>query len=66
MSELVEWNVGYHDDQGAFHQAADGAATVFGESRAKQLAKKLGHPYRLFHWRSKLEPAEHKAQEWRA
>lgn len=59
MSEKVEWRVGYYDDERKFRAGADGAATVFGKTRAQQLARKLGPHYRLFHWQTMLEPDEY-------
>jgi hypothetical protein len=64
VSEQVEWRVGYFEgDQ--FHSAQDGAQSVFGLTNAQKLAKKLGAPYQLFHWRTNLSPAEHEAAQAR-
>lgn len=61
MSEQVEWLVGYFDEQNRFHKGHDGAQSVFSLTSAQKLAKKLGPPWSLFHWRTNLSPAEHEA-----
>lgn len=63
MSEQVEWRVMYEDEHGAWHNAQDGAQSIFGLTSAKKLAERLGPPFSLFHRRSMLPPAEHELWE---
>ena len=59
MSELVEWLVGFKNDQGELETAQAGAQTVFGRSIAEKLVKRLGPPWGIYHYQSKLSPDEH-------
>jgi hypothetical protein len=61
MSEQVEWRVMWEDEHGTWHNAQDGAQTLFGLTRAKELAQKLGAPWQVRHRASLLSPDEHEA-----
>jgi hypothetical protein len=58
MSEQVEWRVMW-DEAGIWHNASDGAQSLFGLTSAKALAKKLGPPWEVRHRTTLLTPEEH-------
>jgi hypothetical protein len=59
MSEQVEWRVLWEDEGGVIHNGMDGAQSMFGLTRAKDLAKKLGPPWQVKHRTTLLTPDEH-------
>jgi hypothetical protein len=61
MSELVEWLVGYEDENGKVHFITAGAQRVFSRSTGEKLAKKLGSEYGLWNWRT-LKPLNDKGE----
>ena len=61
MSEQVEWRVVKEGDDGVWHNASDGAQSMFGLTSAKALAKRLGPPWQVRHRQTMLPPDEHAA-----
>jgi len=61
MGEQVEWRVLWEDEHGTVHNGMDGAQSMFGLTRAKDLAKRLGPPWRVAHRATMLTPEEHEA-----
>jgi hypothetical protein len=61
MSELVEWMVGFKNEQGELETAKAWAQSVFGQSIAEKLVKRLGPPWGLYHYQTKLSPEEHRS-----
>lgn len=59
MSEQVEWRVIKEGENGVWHNASDGAQSMFGLSTAKALAKRLGPPWQVRHRTTMLTPEEH-------
>ncbi len=59
MTEQVEWRVLWQDEHGTIHNGVDGAQSMFGLTRAKDLAKKLGPPWEVKHRATMLSPDEH-------
>ena len=53
MSEVVEWQVGYKTEDGELETLFAGAQSVFSRSRGEELVKKLGPPWRLWHYLTK-------------
>lgn len=63
MGELVEWRVIWTDEHGTIHNASDGAQSIFGLTRAKDLAKRLGPPWQAVHRTTMLPPDAHQAEQ---
>jgi hypothetical protein len=61
MFEKVEWRVTWEDEHGVWHNAQDGAQSMFGLTAAQKLVQKLGPPWQVRHRTSMLTPAEHEA-----
>lgn len=59
MSESIEWRVLKEGDDGVWHNASDGAQSMFGLTTAKALAKRLGPPWQVRHRATMLTPDEH-------
>lgn len=61
MSELIEWRVVKELENGVWHNASDGAQSMFGLTTAKKLAQRLGPPWQVKHRTTMLGPEEHEA-----
>lgn len=62
MSELVEWEVLHVEQSGRIARYSEGAQTRFGLTRAHQIAKELGPPWKVNHYHTLVPPEEH--EQW--
>lgn len=61
MSEQVEWEVLRVDKTGQIVRHNEGAQSRFGLTRANQIAKALGEPWKVNHYHTLVPPDEHEA-----